>query len=363
MKRSFVLISLLLIFFSCKKEKSDFIWEKSFGMGHAYFVESSPDSGLLSCGTVNGSPFLNKLDKNKKSLLEYQSVREGLFSSAWEDTCCYIAAGSSGGKMLLSSIDKEGKMLWDTLLTANFSIDFTLLTYYNDGSLLAVGTPVPDSTDTYNSGILFVKFDTTGAITETKAVPESGIFSVNKISVDASGNIFIPVTRRYANQKTQASCMKYSPDINKIWETELFNNPDFGAESLGIVAGDDGNIYVSGDTELSIDDGLLLNSFVASITSSGSVNWKKYFEKSNTGNSLMFDENGLLLMLNSNCFIVTLLSPDDGSETDRLRMFDLCDPYDTDAFGSDFDLNYEGSLIIAGSYGGNFYLAQKALLQ
>ncbi len=363
MRRSFIFTAFLLLLFSCKKEKNDFIWEKSFGSGHSYFIESSADSGLISCGIVDNNPFLLKLDKNKNSLVEYQSDREGLFSSAWADTSCYVAAGSSEGKMLLSGIDREGNMLWDTLITASFDINITLLSYYGNGDFLAVGTSFPDSTDTYNTGIFFVKFDTTGTITETKEVPEGAIFSVNKISVDASGNIFMPVKRKLANKKTEASCIKYSPDLNKIWETVLFNNPDFGAESLDIIAGEDGNIYVSGDTELSIEDGLLLNSFLASVTSSGSINWKKYFEKSNRGNALIFDANGLILMLNSNCFIVNVISPEDGSETDRLRIFDICDPYNTDAIGADFDLNYEGNLIIAGSLGGNFYLAQKSLLQ
>ena len=361
MRQSFILLALIILLFSCKKEESDFTWEKSFGTGNAYYLKSSPDSGLMSCGSVDNNAFLLKLDKNKKSVVEFQSERDGLFSSVWADTSCFIAGGSSGGKMLLSCIDNGGSMLWDTLISASFNIDITNLSYYGNGDFLAVGTPFPDSTDALSTGILFIKFDTSGYIIKTKEITETGLISVNRMSVDASGNIFFPVTKRRTAGKTQASAVKYSSDLNKLWETELFNNPDFGAQSLGIVIGTEGNIYISGSTQLSVEDGVLNNSFVVSLSSSGSVNWKKYFEKSNTGTALIFDENKFLMMLNRNCFIVSMVSPEDGSETDRFRMFDVCDPYNTDATGADFDLTYEGNLLIAGSLGGSFYLAQKSL--
>jgi len=122
-------------------------------------------------------------------------------------------------------------------------------------------------------------------------------------------------------------------------------------------------IYFSGNTELSVDDGVLNNSFLVSLSSSGSVNWKKYFEKSNAGTALIFDENRLLMMLNRNCFIVSLANTDDGSEAGRLRIFDVCDPVNTDALGADFDLTYEGNILMAGSLGGYYYLALKSLSQ
>jgi len=354
---------MVILLFSCKKEDSDFLWEKSFGQGHAYYLKSTPDSGFVSCGSVDNRPFLLKLNKDKKSLVEFQSEREGLFSSAWSDTSCFIAGGSSNGKMLLSGIDNEGSMLWDTLISASFDINLTNLLYYGNGDLLAVGTPFPDSTGSGNTGILFVKFDTTGCIIEEKEVEETGLISVNRITMDGSGNIFLPITRRKNTGKTQASTAKYTPDLNKLWETELFNNPGFGAESLDIITGSDDNLYISGNTELSVEDGVLNNSFLASLTSSGSVNWKKYIEKSNAGTALIFNENGLLMMLNRNCFVVSMANPEDGSEAGRLRMFDICDPYNTDAVGADFDLTYEGNLLIAGSLGGSYYLALKSLLQ
>jgi len=363
MRKSFALLTLLILLFSCKKEDSDFLWEKSFGQGHAYYLRSTPDSGFVSCGSVDNNPYLIKLSKDKKTLVEFQSERGGLFSSAWSDTSCYVAGGSSNGKMLLSCIDNDGSILWDTLILASFDIDLTNISYYGNGDLLAVGTPFPDSTGSDNTGILFVKFDTTGYIIEKKEVAETGLISVNSITMDVSGNIFLPLIRRKNAGKTQASIAKYTQDLNKLWETELFNNPDFAAESLGIITSSDGTVFISGNTELSVEDGVLNNSFLASLSSSGSVNWKKYIEKSNVGIALIFDESGLLLMLNQNCFVVSMANPDDGSEAGRLRMFDVCDPYNTDAVGADFDLTHEGNLLIAGSLGGSYYLALKSLIQ
>ncbi len=363
MRKLFVLIIPVIICISCsKKEESEFLWDKSFGQGLAYYLKSSQDSGFVSCGYIDNNPYLVKFNKNNKSLVEFQSENEGLFSSVWSDTSCFIAGGSSNGKMLLSGIDNEGNMLWDTLISASFEIGITNLSYYGGGDLLAVGTSSLDSTGSDNTGILFAKFDTTGQIVETKEVTETGLIVINKISIDESGNIFLPVTRRISGNKTKASVSKYTEELNRLWETELFNNPDFDAASIGIIIGDDGTVFVSGKTELSAEEDVLDNSFLASLSSSGSINWKKYYEKSNTGTALMFDENGLLMILNRNCFIVSLVSPEDGSEIDRLRMFDICDPSATDAFAEDFDLNYKGNLLISGSSGGNFYLALKLLL-
>ena len=363
MRKLFVIIIPVIIFNSCsKKEDGDFLWEKTYGEGHAYYLEYSADSGFVICGQAENYPFLVKLNKNNRSLLEYESEREGLFSSVWSDTSRFIATGSSNGEMLLTGIDKEGNMLWDTLISASFTLGITNLSCYGNGDFLAVATSVPDSTVSGNTGILFVKFDTAGQITEKKEITETGLLSVNSITSDESGNIFLPVTRRIPGNKTKANVAKYTADLNKLWETELFNNPDFGAASLGIIIDSDGTVFVSGNTELLTEEELLDNSFVVSLSSSGTVNWKKYYEKSNTGIDMMFDENGLLMVLNRNCFIVNLVSPEDGTETDRLRMFDICDPSVTDAFGEDFVFTSEGNLMIAGSRGGNFYLALKSLL-
>jgi hypothetical protein len=157
--------------------------------------------------------------------------------------------------------------------------------------------------------------------------------------------------------------VKYKNEFNKLWETDLYNNPDCGASSRGIITDDFGSVYVTGSTEFASGDSVLNNSFLVSLGSSGSINWKKYLEKTNSGVSLIIDANGSVLMLNTNCFIVNIADPEDGSDLGQLRMFDVCNSKDTDAFGNDIDLDYDGNILVAGSKGGNYYLALKSLVQ
>ncbi len=363
MRKSLVLLALSLTVVSCNKATNDFIWEKSFGPGNAFFLRSSADSGIVSCGTINDNPYLLKLTKDKKTEVEFTSERKGLFNSVWFDTSRFITGGNNEGKMLLACIDNDGSKVWDTVLTASFKVELTSLSYSGSGNLVAAGTAIPDSAVSGSAGIFFVKFDTTGQIIEKKTITETGFVAANKITSDGSGNIFLPLTRRKTGAKSQASVAKYTAEFNKIWETELYTNPDFGAAALGIILDGQRNIYVSGETELSAEESVLYNSFLVSLTSSGSIRWKKYLEKSNAGTALIFDDNEVLMMLNTNCFLINMADPDDGSDAGRIRMFDICDSKDTDAFGKDLDLNYDGNLLVAGSKGGNYYLALKSLMQ
>ncbi|MDO9580745.1 MAG: hypothetical protein Q7J06_09315 [Bacteroidales bacterium] len=90
------------------------------------------------------------------------------------------------------------------------------------------------------------------------------------------------------------------------------------------------------------------------------VRWKKYLENSNSGSAIVFDEMENLMMLNRNCFIINLANPGDGTEAGRIRMLSLCDSYNTDAFGSGIVINYDENILVAGTRGGNFYLALKS---
>jgi hypothetical protein len=68
-------------------------------------------------------------------------------------------------------------------------------------------------------------------------------------------------------------------------------------------------------------------------------------------------------MLNTSCFIVSIANPEDGSDAGKIRMFEVCDSKETDAFGRDLDLNYDGNILVAGSKGGSYYMALKSKLQ
>jgi len=363
MKNSFFLLTLALALVSCNKETNDFIWEKSFGKGDAFIIQLATDSGTVSCGTLNDTPYLLKLKKDKTTELEYSSEKQGLFSSVWFDTSRYIAGGSSNGKMLLACIDNEGTKIWDTLMTAAFNIRLTGLSYSGSGNLVAIGTAMTDSVEAGSSGILFVEFDTTGNIILKKETTDYNFIAANKVATDNAGNIFLPLTRRKTYSRAMASVAKYSSEFNRLWETDLYNNPDFGASSLGIILDDQGNIYVSGDTEISSADSVLSNSFLASLTSSGSVRWKKYLEKTNSGSAVVIGDNDMIMMLNTNCFIVDMANPDDGADEGKIKMYGVCNSKETDAFGRDLDINYDGNLLVAGSKGGNYYMALKSIIQ
>jgi len=348
------------MFSSCKKTDSDFIWEKSFSKGTAYFIESASDSGYYACGEKGGNPYFVRFNKKRSQIIEFASENPGLWSSAWFDTSGYITGGSSAGKILLMRYSSEGEKLWEKTIDAGFKVDFTNLFYTGSGNLLSVSSASADSADSGTTYLYFVNFDTTGNVASEKKTAESGFVSANKAALDNSGNIFLPITRKNTFSNPKASVAKYNNLYQKIWETELYNNPDFSASSLAISADASGNIYVSGNTEVSGKDGLITNSFLASLTGNGTVSWKKYLEYYNSGSEMTFDNSGNLLMLNSNCYIINRIVTANGDDAGIIKSFSVCNSQSTDAFGNDIALNYDSNILLAGSLGGNFFLALKS---
>ena len=352
-----------MLFFACKKEEdNNIIWEKSPGEGNAYFVGSTADSGVLGCGKLAGKPYLVKFDKGKSIEADYTSERSGLFSCAWSDQSGYIAAGSTSGKMLLSGISIDGNKIWDTTINASFSIDITSLVYEGNGNFLAVGSASPDSSENGDTEILFVRFTRAGEIIydeETISAAPSFI-SANNVAADASGNIYLALTKKTGSQKPRAMIVKYNNDLQKLWETELYNNPDFTAACYDAAVDGSGNIVVTGKTEASTLSGTLNNSFLASVSRTGGINWKRYMENSNSGSSVVVNGDEEIFMLNRNCFVIRKASSGDGSDTGIIRMYSQCDSYTTDSFGYDINLDHDGNILTAGSSGGNFYLALKS---
>jgi hypothetical protein len=361
MKKSLIPLFIFMLMLSyCKKSETDFIWERSYGEGEALFLRSSSDSGIIACGEISGKPYLIRLGKNRNIKIEISGENPGLFSSVWSDTSGYITGGSSDGKMLLMRHSMKGTKLWELSFDGGFKVDFTKMFYEGNGNLLALGTASADSSDSGATGLLLVRFDTTGQIISENNIPETAFVSAQGAALDIEGNLYLALTRQGTGAKPKASIAKFNDLFQKLWETELYNNPNFGAASLSIILDANGNIYASGKTELSTEGDILNNSFLASLTNAGSVRWKKYLENSNAGSAIIFDDPGDVMMLNENCFIINIANQDNGSETGRIRMFGVCDPYNTDAFGSDFDVNYDGNIMVAGQRGGNFYLALKS---
>jgi hypothetical protein len=360
MKRFIPLFILIIFMAGCKKSESDFIWEKSSGKGTAYFIESSSDSGFYACGEKDGAPYFVRFNKKRSQILEFTSDNSGLFSSAWFDTSGYIAGGSSAGKVLLMRYSAGGNKLWEKIIDAGFKVDFTDLVYVGYGNMLALATASPDSANTGTANLFFIRFDTTGQIITEKKTSESGFVSGNKVVLDNNGNIYLPLTRKSTFSNPKASVAKYNSLFQKIWETELYNNPDFSAASLSVINDASGNIYVSGYTEVSGQDGVISNSFLASLTGTGAIRWKKYLEYYNSGSAMIFDDSNNLLMLNKNCYIINTAVTSNGDDAGTIKAFSLCNSKSTDAIGRDIALNFDSNILLAGSLGGSFYLALKS---
>jgi hypothetical protein len=362
MNRLFFLLILLLVLASCKKSSENITWEKSFGPGIAMFIKSTEDSGIVSCGESGGKQYFLYLDKNKKKITEYKSTDDGLLSSAWYSKNCLIAAGSTAGKMLLTRIDISGNKLWDITFNTTFNIDRTTLCYLGSGKLLAVGSASPDSTNTGATGILFVWFDTTGTIKSRGEIKETSFISANDAVTDNDGNIYMALTRKNNATKPRAGVVKYNNQLQKVWDEDLYNNPGFGAASLGLELDNSGNIYVSGRTELTVSSSAVNNSFLASLSGSGVMRWKKYLEYANSGSSLGLDNSGKPMILNMKCLIVNILNSDDGSTTGIVRTYSSCDSNTSDAFGLSIDMNYDDNILMAGSKGKGYYIVIKSSL-
>ena len=100
---------------------------------------------------------------------------------------------------------------------------------------------------------------------------------------------------------------------------------------------------------------------MASLSNTGTIRWKKYLENSNTGSALILNDTGDMMMLNKNCFIISILSTSDGLYAGKISVFSLCDSNNTDAKGSDLCVNYDKNILVAGTRGGSFYLALKSI--
>ena len=227
-------------------------------------------------------------------------------------------------------------------------------------SLLSISTASADSAKSGTTNLYFIRFDTTGLISVEKKTTESNFVSATGAAVDNAGNIYLPLTRKTSFGNPKASVAKYNNLFQKIWETELYNNPDFSASGLSILSDASGNVYVSGDTEVPGKDGPLTNAFLASLTGDGIVRWKKYLEYYNSGSALVFDNSDNLLMLNKNCYIINRTVTDNGDDAGTIKSFSICSSQSTNAFGRDIEVNYDSNILLAGSLGGNFYLALKS---
>jgi hypothetical protein len=362
MKRFIPEICLLFVLLSCSKKESDFAWERSLGRGEAFSITASADSGFSVCGQINGTPYFVRFNKKRNKVIDINENVSGLFNSSWYDNSGYLIAGTTSGKIYIARYSSSGNKLWEKSVTCNFKVDYTNLINKGAGNFLAVGTVAPDSLQNGYPGFYVVNFDTTGFVFNQKEITESGFISSNRVITDDVGNIYIATTRKTTGSKTKACVAKYNQDMQKLWETELYTNPEFGSASIDICRDNSGMIFVCGKTELEGDNKKINNSFIVSLNSSGTIMWKKYMEVANCGVAAKINNSGNLVILNRNCFVVDIRNTADGSDGGVFHVLSGCDPEKTDAFASDMIVDYSNDLIVTGSRGENFYVAFMSVL-
>lgn len=359
MHRFIALVVTGLLLSACSKTGDNIIWEKTFGQGEARFVTPAGDTAIICGGTVEGKPYIAYLDKNHNRRFEYNPDVTGAFTSAIAGSENIIAAGSSAGKLNISFIQYDGIVLIDTLIDCPFDAEGVSLCKTGTESFLAVVSRSADSITAGTHGLSFISFDNTGTITRRKDTVIYSFYSASSAATDNQGNIYLAVTRPGNGGKMKASVARFDEWFSKVWERELYNNPDFGASSLALTTDNNGNVYVSGYAELPVSNGTNLNSFAASVSPTGTIRWKNYLEYTNHATSLFFDNSGSLLVLNGGCLILNLLTPADGTVEGIMRTYASCDPKLDKAEGNSAAVGYGNSLVIAGSKNGLFYLAAR----
>lgn len=358
MRNTIVLLTLIALTGCSKDDPSMFLWEKTIGTGVAYHAEVADDSLFMISGVSNGSPLFIRSVKGSNPDINYTEEISGMYTSFTWDTTGFYLAGSTEGSLLITGLTPDGEASWTISVEGSDDILVSTTKKYDDESFIAIGSDHPDSVNFTTVTILL--YDKHGNILEQNEVRTAYKLSVNDMVIMPTGEIIVALTKKYTGGKSKASVAGITTEGNILWETELYNNSDFGAASLAIDADNDGNIYVAGRTELAVEGGLLYNSFVSCLTFTGSVIWKKYLENSNSGEDIAFENGASLVTLNKNCFILNFLSLPDGTVTDLMRVYDVCDSYDTDNLGYAFDITGDGNFLIAGSKSDKFYYALRS---
>ncbi len=361
--RNFVLLLVLLSLFSCKKDEAVFIIEKTFGTGSAYDTEIASDSSFLIVGQADLKPLFIKTGSGSAIDINYSPDYQGCYTEITEIyggysvSNAYILAGYSDGDILLASIDGEGTEQWDTIIAVGPDVRTTQVCKYDENTYMLVASDSPDSLK--SSTYIAALFDINGNILQINEVNPGFKASLTDMVILSPYDIYVSLTKKLATNNSKASVARLTDEGAIIWETELINNKDYVAGSLTIEE-DGGSLYIGGRTEYTGNAGEVSNSFVASLSTGGMLNWKVYTENSNLGTDLDFDSSMNLLMLNQNCLILSGISLPDGGSKQQIRVLDVCDSYDTKIFGRSLSLTYEDAFLIAGSKGGKFYYVLKS---
>ena len=347
----YILLALMLI--SCSKnETGNFIFEKSWQNGRAHDALVLSDTSFLVAGQADGMPFLIMTNRSGSRIMEYESGKAGAFTSVVDDTSAYYAAGFSGGDILVERISKNGINDWSVIISTEAYASRSIIKKDITGSFIVTGSCDPDSVDA--SSFKMVLIDRNGNITDETEVSPGYNVAASDFCTGSSGNIYLALSKNTGSAKTMASVAGVSPDGNILWEEELYNNSKFAAASMAIDIYQD-NLYVTGKTELSIEDNTLENSFLVEVDTYGNTGSKTYLENSNIGVDIVFDDFERVHLLNKNCFLVDIIGMLSDDDLTLFRTFEVCDPYQTGALAAAFDLTDDGNYLMCGSRSGKVY--------
>jgi hypothetical protein len=359
-----ILAVIALVFSSCNREDDEFLWEYTGGTGTAFFISTTPDSGFISAGTQAGKPFLMRSNRKGSKLFSYIPESIGSYKSVLYDTAFYIAAGSSDDALFITMLDAAGGMIWEKTIESEITVTEVFLFKGNfDGEIIALCGSGPDDRADALSGLMLVRFDTAGEVSSSTLRTDPDLFRLSGAVSYNDGGFIIAMTRAVGASTPKGVALRINGSLQTIWERELSNNPSYKAASLDICEALPEGYVISGRTELIFDGTLLMNSFISLISPTGTTLWKKYPENSNEGIAVEYGGDGLVSMLNRNCFIVNTLSLIDGSDYHRQRVYNSCDSYNTGAQAEDFITNYAGNLLLAGTRSDKYYLAIKSVLK
>ncbi len=360
-RNTLAILMMLAALISCESEEDDFVWQFKQGSGRAYFIENTADSGFVSAGILNGNAFTMMTDRTGKKVFSYTSEYAGSYRSVWNDTSVYMVAGVSDSKLVLGRLTNEGELVWEKTVDTEGVVSNVFLFSKGEGEFSVVCSAGPEDTTLTSSTLSIVSFDTSGVISSQSGRDHVGLFAVTGIADWTDGSITLAVTKSYPEGKPDAYAIRIGSDLNTIWQRELITNPSYGGASLGLCRAPSDGVYVIGRTEYISENNLFTNTFISAVSSTGTVRWTSYPESSNEGAAVRLDDNGVIHLLNKNCFIVNRLNDNQTSATDAgsIKVYAVCDSYDTGALADYFTINYDGNLLLAGSQSGSYFIALK----
>jgi hypothetical protein len=273
-----------------------------------------------------------------------------------EDTSGVTLAGASGGRLVVTRLSSRFNHLWSQTYDLSSVVETASIARWDDDSFLVVAGGNVDSLR-YNSFVILL-IDNDGEVLSVAEPSRGYSFAVNDIVIAGNNEFITGMTRKIGGDRSQAVIARFDISGNLIWEKELYNNPDFGASVISLTRGSDGIIYAAGRTELPDGEDIFTTSWVASFTETGELLWKSYLENSNSGEDIMINSTGQLMVLNRNCGIINYISLPDGTVVDRLRLYDACDPSEDEIELSSLNLLPGGEYLVTGRRSGKFYYAR-----